>query len=176
MIVYLLRNTVNNKVYVGQTVQTLTARWKQHRHDAKRFGYPICCALKKYGCGTFEISELGIASTQEDLNNLECLWIILLHAGNKQFGYNIREGGANGHLSDETKAKMSVVRKGKSNGRLGTHHSEETKAQMRQIHSTRIRQPHSSETKAKISNAHKGKFLSPEHKMKISLGEKRRYA
>ena len=84
-----------------------------------------------------------------------------------QNGYNIREAGSNGLLSEETKQKLSEIFKekgtwkgdknprhldplfGERNGMYGKHHSEETKR--------------------KISEAKKGSHMSEEAKEKIEL-------
>ena len=35
-VVYLITNTVNGKVYVGQTINGLSKRWKGHKNDVRK--------------------------------------------------------------------------------------------------------------------------------------------
>lgn len=47
MIIYLLTNRANGKYYVGQTVQALRDRLKQHEIDSKRKNGPLQAAIRK---------------------------------------------------------------------------------------------------------------------------------
>lgn len=94
--IYLHRNKINNKVYIGQTIQTdLKDRWKNGA------GYKTCTyfynAIQKYGWENFEhlILEQNENWTQEELDNKEKEYILLFNSNNPQFGYNICEGGSN---------------------------------------------------------------------------------
>lgn len=57
--IYLYRNLVNNKKYIGQT-NNIKRRKKQHQNDSfnnynyNRFYQPIHCAIRKYGLENFE--------------------------------------------------------------------------------------------------------------------------
>ena len=93
--IYLHRNKINNKVYIGQTIQSnLNHRWKNGE------GYKTCYyfynAIQKYGWDNFEhiILEQNENWTQEELNNKEKEYINLYKANNPQFGYNISSGGS----------------------------------------------------------------------------------
>ena len=137
--IYMLVNTVNGKIYVGQTTD-LKARIIHHRHahtDAL-----IHRAVKKYGWDAFEVTVLHNGVPLDDLDALEChcIWIYDAHAS----GYNmtIGGGGMRGYVvSAESRARMSAAHKGK---RLSPEH------------------------RAKIGESNKGKQISPEHRAKIS--------
>ena len=93
--IYLHRNKLNNKVYIGQTIQqNLEDRWKNGK------GYKTCYyfynAIQKYGWDNFEhiILEQNEDWTQEELNIKEKEYIIKYQANNPQYGYNITEGGS----------------------------------------------------------------------------------
>ena len=51
MIVYKVTNLINNKIYIGKTVQTLKRRISQHKHDALKKDSQIKFhrAVRKYG-------------------------------------------------------------------------------------------------------------------------------
>ncbi len=93
-IIYLHRNKINNKVYIGQTIQTPEKRWKNGK------GYTQCyyfnSAIKKYGWNNFEhiILEQG-DWTQEEANYKEQYYINLYDSTNINKGYNITNGGNN---------------------------------------------------------------------------------
>lgn len=95
-IIYLHKNKINNKVYIGQTIQEDPyKRWKNG------CGYKTCYyfynAIQKYGWNNFEhiILEQNNNWTQEELNNKEKEYIIMYKANDPQYGYNITEGGSN---------------------------------------------------------------------------------
>jgi len=97
-IIYKLKNEANGKIYIGQTWQTLERRW------ARGFGYTqnahLHSAIKKYGKELFIYESLHTVYSQED-------------ALNPKIGYNLKEGGANGKPSDQTRQKMSDSQKGR---------------------------------------------------------------
>ena len=50
--IYKITNDINNKVYIGQTIKTLTKRWQQHKcNSTKEYFKQIVLykAFKKYG-------------------------------------------------------------------------------------------------------------------------------
>lgn len=104
-IIYLIRNAINNKKYVGQTVRALNDRIS----DYKR-GYGneyLNNAFNKYGWENFEFSIIDTAQTIDELNTKEIRYITEYNTTNKEFGYNIEEGGRNAIPDIETIEKMS---------------------------------------------------------------------
>lgn len=71
-------------------------------------------------------------------------------------------------LSEKTKQKISIARKGKSSGMLGKHHTEKSREKMSISRIGKKHKPHSEETKLKIGLGNRGKKLSEEVKTKIS--------
>ena len=88
---YLIRNSVNTKVYIGKTYDTIEARFKSHIRDSKRFiDRPLYKAINKYGHEKFSIEHLG--SYQEgDLEAAEIEEIAKFDSYNN--GYNATLGG-----------------------------------------------------------------------------------
>ena len=72
MIIYLLRNRVNGKGYVGLTVRSLEQRWKEHCKGNQA----VDLAIKKYGLDNFERCILAEATSLPELNDLETFHII----------------------------------------------------------------------------------------------------
>lgn len=90
--IYKITNKINNKVYIGQTVQTIKGRWRQHVNEA--YGEMKCAhlhsAIRKYGEENFTIEEIENCP-QELLDGREIFWIKEYHS--VEDGYNISAGG-----------------------------------------------------------------------------------
>lgn len=103
MKIYCITNSVNGKQYVGQTVQEISNRWRQHVQCGGRCR-ALESAIKKYGSEAFSIAELCAASSQDELDQLEQLWIEKLVTIAPR-GYNLSGGGGGiGKMHDDTKA------------------------------------------------------------------------
>lgn len=58
-IIYLIRNTINQKVYIGQTTTTLNKRFLRHIYEAKQgSNMVICRAIREYGAVNFQAEIL----------------------------------------------------------------------------------------------------------------------
>ena len=89
-IIYKITNIINNKVYIGQTVNTIKQRWNKHCHsNGCRSLYN---AILKYGKENFNI-EIIETLPIEELDKREIYWINYYKSNNKKFGYNILLGG-----------------------------------------------------------------------------------
>lgn len=91
--IYMHKNKINDKVYVGQTKQSLMRRW---RHNG--VGYiesPLFWnAIQKYGWDNFEhIVLVDQIKTKEKADILERYYISLYQSNDRQYGYNILDGG-----------------------------------------------------------------------------------
>lgn len=95
-IIYIITNSINDKVYIGQTIQSLKDRWQGHcrkacsRNEAEMH---IKRAIFKYGKENFEIRELERCGIEE-LDEKEIYYISLYNSYNK--GYNNTKGGKSG--------------------------------------------------------------------------------
>lgn len=85
--IYLIKNTVNGKIYVGQSVHVRT-RIVQHINaaNAGKYQWRICRAMRKYGIENFEASLLEVCHV-DNLNSREEYWIEKLDSA--RLGYNI---------------------------------------------------------------------------------------
>ena len=111
--IYIHRNTVNNKAYIGQTCQKPEDRWARGYKGCTHFQH----AIEKYGWSKFEHIIWATGLTQEEANDMETKLIALFNTTNSEYGYNLRAGGHNSALSEETKQKMKGTRSGAKNGR-----------------------------------------------------------
>ena len=94
--IYLIKNQINNKVYVGQS-RNIEQRWRTHRNrpfnpHSIDYEKPLYRAIRKYGIENFSFQVLEECSI-EALNEKEVYWISQLNAMNPLFGYNLTEGG-----------------------------------------------------------------------------------
>lgn len=91
--IYMHKNKINEKVYIGQTKRTL-----EQRSGSDGRGYKECDrfwnAIQKYGWDNFEhiILEENIPN-REMANGREIYYIELYNSTNIDFGYNISSGG-----------------------------------------------------------------------------------
>lgn len=91
--IYIIKNKVNNKVYIGQTTVSIKLRFQNHLSAAKHNkDYVLGKAIRKYGEENFYI-ELIEECLEEELNEREIYWISFFNSTNNKFGYNISIGG-----------------------------------------------------------------------------------
>ena len=121
MIIYKATNKINNKIYVGQTIYTLQYRKSQHERSHKyRNDMAITRAIKKYGKENFEWEVIDTADNLEELNQKESYWIGQLNSmADSGWGYNLKGGGGNAFLTEETKKKIGEAQKGELNHQYG---------------------------------------------------------
>lgn len=91
--IYIIRNTVNTKVYVGQTTVSIKLRFQNHLSAARNGkDYIIGKAIRKYGENKFYI-ELLEECLEDELNEREVYWISYFNSTDSKFGYNRSIGG-----------------------------------------------------------------------------------
>ncbi len=111
-ILYLHKNIINNKVYIGITSQSPSQRWGSNGSGYKKGQDKFYNTIKKYGWDNFEHIILKTHLSKQEAEELEVEYI-------KKYdsiinGYNSRTGGnINSNFSVETKKKMSESHKGK---------------------------------------------------------------
>ncbi len=150
MFVYKIENLVNSKKYIGQSTQKTEHRLQEHRSKLRSNCHEnrhLQKAWNKYGEDSFLIEIIDNGESIEQLNKLEQKYIDLYDCLNRECGYNIRGGGDNAFLSEETKKLISETKKGVS------VHTIESKAKIVKFLTGRI---HSEESKRKRSEKLKG--------------------
>ena len=112
--IYIHRNKINNKAYIGQTCNDPKRRWENGNGYKKQPHFYN--AINKYGWDGFEHIIWGENLTQDEANHLEELLIALFNTTDHDCGYNDRHGGNNSKMSEASKRKMSNSRKGRFAG------------------------------------------------------------
>ena len=144
MIIYMVRNKINNKIYFGQTSQEggFNKRYKNNFPN-KTHNQHIKRAIDKYGWENFEVvKEFDKAKNLDELNALEDMYIKMWDTTNPNKGYNKKSGGNVCVFTEETIEKLKQAKIGQFIGEDNPFHGK----------------THSDETKQKISNAMKGRF------------------
>lgn len=91
--IYKIYNDINDKVYIGKTVNTLDKRFKQHKKDSTKSRCekrPLYNAMNKYGVEHFYI-ELIEECELNELSTREIYWIEYYNS--YKMGYNATKGG-----------------------------------------------------------------------------------
>ena len=100
--IYKITNKINNKIYIGQS-SYVEKRWERHRTgpfnpNNNQYHTPFYRAIRKYGLDNFNFEVIEECS-QSELNDKEIYWIKYYDTTNPEKGYNLTEGGYNGHFS-----------------------------------------------------------------------------
>lgn len=106
MYIYKITNTANNKVYIGQTIQSNPKmRWYSHLADM-RGGRKMHLynSMRKYGVEAFTWEVIDEVTTLSELNLREEYW--LNEYRKTHTVYNLREAGNNKTHSPESIEKM----------------------------------------------------------------------
>lgn len=111
MVIYLIRNLVNGKVYVGQTVVKHPNQRKRQHFSRLKCGTHnnphLQAAYNKYGAKVFQFEVCEVVNSLELLNTLEKTWIEFYK--NQGKSYNLRNGGDRNLISCVTKQRMKIA-------------------------------------------------------------------
>lgn len=101
MDIYIIKNTINDKVYIGKTIHTTLHRWYEHLKHLDNGQY-IHNAMKKLKVENFYVETLE-TNIQDiaTLNEREKYWISYYNCQVPN-GYNIQPGGDDGNWTKET--------------------------------------------------------------------------
>ena len=188
--IYKITNIINNKVYVGQSVE-LEERKREHFRCLRKGIHDniyLQNAFNKYGesCFKFEIIEF-VEDNTSLLTQREQYWIDYYGGYQSSTTYNLKEAGFHGHDSEELRLIKSRAQRGKKMPKLKEEHkrkisqsltgikrSVETRKKM-----SRPKAPRSKEHAKKIGDANRGRIpwnkglkATEETRKKLSLAAK----
>lgn len=183
---YTILNSLNNKIYVGQTKYP-EKRWKQHKNlSNKKIKLQfIHKAMAKDGINNFIFEIIAICKTQEDSDEIEKCLIKQYNSRDTNFGYNFMPGGYSQERSEETRKRISksLIGKCKSNSGSftnGSNGDENPEFKEKRI-AALVGRKYSKESKQKMSDGWHdvhinsgmtGKHHSKETRKKMSESQK----
>lgn len=162
----------SGKSYIGQTFRTIDERFGEHQQKGSQC-LAIFNAIQKYGWDNFD--KEWYECPDDDLNKHEELMVEVLGTL-APGGYNLKGGGNNGKLSEETKKKIGLSHRGDKCYMYGKPHGEETRQKMSEAQrgekSHMYGTTRSEEIKQKISKTKLGTKMSEGTKQKMSKAKK----
>lgn len=185
-VIYLVTNNITGKVYIGQTISSIAARWKGHCNAGGNSR--LWLSIERHGRSAFSVEKIDQADTKQELDELERFYIAAYGSRHKDVGYNFERGG-----SGEPKTKDAVERiAAKLRGRKVPKDAVEKMAATKR---NRPRTPaeqavlnrmaemnrgrrHTAESIRKMSEAVTGRKtgpLTPEHRKKLSDAAKEQW-
>jgi group I intron endonuclease len=153
--IYLIKNHITGKVYVGQTRYTLQHRLTQHIEQAGKDNSVLHKSMKKHGVENFTIELLENVENNK-LNEREIYWIAKYNSIIPN-GYNMTAGGG---------------------GISGYRHTSIVKKRISIVSARYMREMSEEDRKArgeKISQYFRGKPKSEEHKRNLSKSRMGKY-
>lgn len=170
--IYKIENIINHKVYIGQS-RNIVSRFKRgHLLSNVGEGTLLKNAIHKYG---YENFTAEVILETYDFDYWEKFFIMMYHSNDRDFGYNMTDGGEGGptflgrHHTEEAKQKKrdamnrfysSKIWTDEERDRCrywkGKHHTEEYKIKQSESHKGMNKGPKSEEHKRKISETLKG--------------------
>lgn len=167
--IYIIRNKINNKVYVGQSVNT-KLRITNHKtllRNNKHENKYLQNSYNKYGYKNFEFKVIENCK-EECLDEKEIYWIQYYDSMNRSKGYNRESGGnKNKHFDDERIKSIT----GKGNPMYGKNHTDEVKEIIRKSNrgrNNKLTEKEVSKIKVRLHNGEQCKNIAKEYGVKIS--------
>lgn len=98
--IYIIKNKINDKVYIGKTSKSIEERFKIHKQDCSKFSHrKLYSDMIKLGYENFYIENLDTADNNNSASELEKFYIKKYNSYHN--GYNGNYGGDGKKLIDE---------------------------------------------------------------------------
>ena len=96
--IYVRKNKINGKQYVGQTKRSVEDRYAEHIQEALNTNKNLHLynSIRKYGIENFQFEVLE-ECLKSELNNKEKYYISLFNSTDPKKGYNLTTGGQDSH-------------------------------------------------------------------------------
>jgi group I intron endonuclease len=160
----MIKNKINGKMYIGQTVKDINIRWRDHKRKMHTNNSPhLYASFRKHGIDNFDFKIICICF-DDACDEIEKHYISKYNTISPN-GYNIEAGGnTNKIIHEDTRKKISAALTGKK-------HSEERIQKMR-LALIKKGFKHTDEAKKKMSELRKGRKVSEQGKINMSNGQK----
>ena len=116
--IYKITNLINQKAYIGKTVNSIEKRWSEHIRESQREraeNRPLYKALNKYGISNFTIELIEEVEVNQ-LSEREIYWIGYYHT--YEDGYNATLGG-DGKILYDYDVIAELIKQNKSYVEIG---------------------------------------------------------
>ncbi len=108
--IYIIRNTINDKVYIGQTTMSVHQRFMTHMKPSTlklKRNYKLYNAVQKYGREVFYVETLEELIPLNQINEREIYYIKKFDSYN--YGYNSTKGG-DGRIFNKLDAEPELIK------------------------------------------------------------------
>ena len=153
--IYKITNTVNSKMYIGQTRQD-AEKTRIRDHLTGNGSVLIKQAIEKYGKDAFTYEILHDDIIPEFLDDLEIEAIEKFNTV-VPHGYNLTAGGGGGSHCDETRQRISDATKGRIPWNKGKKGVQAAWNKGKKVNNNWLGRKHTDETRRKISEVGKGR-------------------
>lgn len=110
-IIYIVENDINDKVYIGQTYESIESRWERHTGYQLNNDDHFHRAIRKYGIEHFTPRLLDDTSTsQEELTDKEIVYI-LSYPKSKLYNTKFSKGKCGGDTLSQHPNKEEICKK-----------------------------------------------------------------
>lgn len=177
--IYVIKNSINGKVYVGKS-KNCYSRLHQHIYDIKTENRNynenphLLNAVKKYGIDNFECYlvekiDSNIENIEEILSEKELNWMKELNSLDPEIGYNLRfDSDGKCYCSEETSKKISERLKSEWKSGVRSNHSNKMKEYWKKSNDRKSNQ-------SKIMSKNKTKYVYDIYKDNILITESGSY-
>lgn len=176
--IYIIRNIVNGKFYIGST-KNFNQRTHRHKNDLRNNRHHsiyLQRSWNKHGEESFEFNIIMRKLTKDEAKKYEEYFI------NKYYEntYNVSKNFSGGDIITYHPNLESIKKKHSENGRKWwdsktEEEKEEFANKFKGKNNAMYGKTHSEEARAKISNARKGKKMSEEQRLTCSKAQRKRY-
>jgi group I intron endonuclease len=162
--IYCIKNKINGKCYIGQTIHNIKLRWKQHKKKSSNCAY-LRRAIEKHGSDNFEFISL-LECDNSKLDELEKEYIQKYNSLVPN-GYNLRDGGNSEPHHDVTKKKISETLKKRWNNLTNEEKQKQKETFMKATESSRTDPEFRKKINERISKALKARPMTQERKEQL---------
>ena len=128
--IYIIKNLVNNKIYIGSTTRNFIKRWSIHKtllRSGKHHSPRLQNSWNKHGEKNFSFEILEIIFDKKSIIDRENYYLELYKSYQKEYGYNICK---NAHENPMTKISIGGIK----HGMYGKTHSKESRKKIKENH------------------------------------------
>ena len=113
MYIYKITNDINNKIYIGKTINSVEDRFKRHIQDAmsNRLDTHFARAIREYGPEHFHVTSIDMASNESELDQKEQYWIQYYNSYNDGYNSTLGGEGGNTYIGKTTKEMNEIKQK-----------------------------------------------------------------